>query len=131
MQVQSFTPAVIASMKAVRRALALSGLTRQAFTKYGAAFLLNTGVLFNINPEPYVTSALFQHTTVDSIYPHSPAHPYKPLEIDLAWLSPTADEFMINLSKSLAADLAAAARADGQDSPGIIYPSAYMPGDSF
>lgn len=88
-------------------------------------------------PEPYVTSALFQHTTVDSIYPHSPANPYKPLEvpaidvesalivqIDLAWLSPTADQFMINLSKSLAADLAAAARADGQNSPGTLYPSA-------
>ena len=69
---------------------------KAAFIKYGPQFLANTGVLFNLNvrrstrsmkperaqPEPYVTSALWQTSDSNTIYPHTRANPiWKPLEV--------------------------------------------------
>lgn len=47
---------------------------------YSVAFLANTGVLFNINPEPFVNK-YFSYSDGNALYPHSASDVQKPIEV--------------------------------------------------
>ena len=68
----------------------------------------SSGVILNLNPEPFVASAMFANSR-GGVYPHEPSKPFKPIEINLAWTNPLADSYMYDFSKRVQARLNAAA----------------------